>query len=529
MIKVLLVDDEQYIRQGLRMLVDWEKYGCQIIAEAENGMEAIRILETVDIDLVFVDIKMPGMTGIELISYVKQNLFHAIHFVILTGYADFQYAKKALQMNVLDYILKPVQEEELVEVLTKINQDYHREQKEQQEKYDFHISQILLGKFSTENVMQVKKRLHENTEWKYVSFEFDKNQKEFTALNRSEKVEQQKALMRYLQDLMGKNVFYVVPMIEAEEEIFGAGLLLGKRLYEENGMEEKEYLKYLQKRADQHFSYRIQVYVGQAVTSLEQLSQSFLSIQVARCLHGLAEEEHRVMNYADFKQRKSSLAIQETDVDLLLKAVESNQIEKIAESAEHIFTQIRSSDMNMEMVNASIYHILYRLMEMVKEFDDESNQQEILAYIGQESFNKLVLSGSTEEITGFFSDYAGYLAQVRNKESRNILDKVDDYVRENYMEKLSLKTLGEMFYVNNVYLGQLYKKKYGIVFREYLNKLRMEKAQELLVNTDMRIYAISQEVGFGKAEYFINKFVQLNHMTPNQYRIHSRKQEHKKE
>ena len=69
MIKVLLVDDEQFIRQGLRYLVDWEKYGCQIMAEAENGMEAIRILEETDIDLVFVDIRMPGMTGMELISY----------------------------------------------------------------------------------------------------------------------------------------------------------------------------------------------------------------------------------------------------------------------------------------------------------------------------------------------------------------------------------------------------------------------------------------------------------------------------
>ncbi len=95
---------------------------------------------------------------------------------------------------------------------------------------------------------------------------------------------------------------------------------------------------------------------------------------------------------------------------------------------------------------------------------------------------------------------------------------------EHYMEKMSLKSLGEMFYVNNVYLGQLYKKKYGIAFRDYLNNLRIEKAQELLLHTNLRIYAIAQQVGFGKAEYFINKFVQANQMTPNQYRIRNRKQ-----
>lgn len=72
-------------------------------------------------------------------------------------------------------------------------------------------------------------------------------------------------------------------------------------------------------------------------------------------------------------------------------------------------------------------------------------------------------------------------------------------------------------------LGQLYKKKYGIVFRDYLNNLRLEKAKELLCGTNLRIYAIAEKTGFGKAEYFINKFVQANHMTPNQYRIRSQK------
>ncbi len=526
MIKVLLVDDEQFIRQGLRYLLDWEKYGYQVIAEAENGMDAIRILEEIEIDLAFVDIRMPGMDGMELISYVQENLKHKVRFVILTGYAEFSYARKAVQMNVLDYILKPVQEEELLNLLKKINQDYQKEQKEKRENYDFHISQILLGKFSLENLRQVQRYLHGEGSKKYVSFEFDKNQREFSLLTRTEKMEQQKGLVQYLRDLLEEFSYHVIPLVEAEEEIFGAGLLLSKELYDFSASGEEQFLENLQNRVTQHFDCPVQIYVGQTVEGLEQLSQSFLSIRVARCFHGLAQEKTQVRDYEYFRHRKSSMKIQEDDVEALLEAVKSNKVLEIASCAECIFSQIRSSDMNMEMVNASIYHILYRLMEMVQEFDDETNQQEILEYIGRESFNKLVLSGSTEEITGFFSDYAGYLAQVRIQESRNILDRVDDYVQEHYMEKMSLKSLGEQFYVNNVYLGQLYKKKYGIVFRDYLNNLRMEKAQELLEGTNLRIYAIAEEVGFGKPEYFINKFVQNYHMTPNQYRIRSRKLEH---
>lgn len=525
MIKVLLVDDEQFIRQGMRHLVNWEKYGCQIVAEAENGMDAIRILEESDIDLAFVDIRMPGMTGMELISYARRNLYQQIRFVILTGYAEFQYARRALQMDVVDYMLKPVQEEELIAVLNKVNQDYCHQQQEQRENYDFHVACVLTGKYSEKNLRQIRRYISEEGLEMYVSFEFDKNHKEFAALGRSGRIEQQKGLVQYLKGLVGDFAYHVVPMIETEEESFGAGMILARALYEEEYDSEEEYLEHLQKRVAQHFSCPIQVYAGQKAESFEQMPQSFFSIRVARCLHGLAQEESQVRNYEDFRHRKSSLGINESDVDKLLEAVKNNRVSDIEAVAEQIFAQIRNSDMNMEMVNASIYHILYRLMEMVQEFDDETNQQEILEYIGKESFNKMVLAGSTEEITGFFSDYAGYLAQVRTQESRRILDRVDAYVRQNYMQKMSLKSLGELFYVNNVYLGQLYKKKYGIAFRDYLNNLRMEKARELLVNTNMRIYAIAEEVGFGKAEYFINKFVQMYNMTPNQYRIRNRRAE----
>ncbi len=521
MMKVLLVDDEQFIRQGLRALVDWEAYGCQVVAEAENGIEAIQILEEGGIDLAFVDIKMPGMTGIELISYVRENLSWQTRFVLLTGYAEFEYARKALQMKVADYMLKPVQEEELLSILKRVRQDYQEEQQEQQEKYELHISHILQGKFSKEDILQAKSWLNPQESWKYVSFEFDKNQESFARLGHGQKMEQQKALRHYLQGLLGDQFCHIVPQAGAEGEIFGTGLLLAKCLYEGLGIGEDVYLEQLQKRANQHFPYRVQVYVGQA-GSLSQLHRSVASIQVARCLHGLAREAGQVMDYERFRDRKPSFGMREKTVSQLLEAVKGNQREEIAQCARAVFAQIRDSDMNLEMVNASVYHILYRLMEMVQEFDDEANQQEILAYIGKESFNKLVLSGSTEEITGFFYDYAGYLAQVRSQESRNVLDKVDDYVQGHYKEKLSLKSLGEMFHVNNVYLGQLYKKRHGMVFRDYLNELRIEKAQELLVGTDKRIYAIAQEVGFGKVEYFINKFVQKNQMTPNQYRIQKR-------
>lgn len=522
MIKVLLVDDEQFIRQGLRQLIDWNTYGFEVVAEAENGIQAMEIIENTDIELVFVDIRMPGMTGIEMIESLQNKIFRPLHFVILTGYSDFEYVRTALRLQVVDYMLKPVQEEELIKILLRINSEYVKEQNAENEKYEYHVSKLLAGKYSEDDILAVREKLIESDTFRYISFEFDRYQKSFMSLSRQERIEQQKLLMKYLQERLGSFSYHVIPMVIAEEDIFGAGIIYTEKMCSAKDMTKEEYLSYLQKRVMQHFSYRVQVYSGEECRGLESISKSFYSIRVARCLHGLAGEDGQIIPEKSMNQRKISMAIKEKEIDKLLDAVKSNDLEEIKKASDVIFTQIRNSDMHMEMVNAGIYHILYRLMEMVKEFDDETNQQEILEYIGKESFNKIVLSGNTDEIAGFFSDYAGYLSQVRNQESKHILDKVDEYVQEHYMEKISLKSLGEMFYINNVYLGQIYKKKYGMVFREYLNELRMKKAEELLLQTDMRIYAIAETVGFGKVEYFINKFVQTYHMTPNQFRVHKK-------
>lgn len=310
--------------------------------------------------------------------------------------------------------------------------------------------------------------------------------------------------------------------METEEEISGAALLLIPEMYQKNNQTEAEFLDALQRRMSHHFSQTFQVYAGSQENSLEDIRKSFRSVRVSRCLYGLSEDKNKVF-YEDAAGRKTSFEISESDIDTLLSAVRENDREKIEAAAQKVFAGIRNSEMNLEMISASIYHILYRLMEMVKEFDDETNQQEIFEYIGNESFHHLVMMGRPEEITDFFADYAGYFAQVRSQENRNILDKIDAYVKEHYMEKISLRSLGEMFYINNVYLGQLYKKRYHIVFRDYLNQLRLEKAKELLEDTDTRIYRIAEETGFGKADYFINKFVQVYGITPNQYRMKFKK------
>lgn len=530
MIQVLLVDDEPYIRQGLRVLVDWELYGYEVVGEAKNGKEAMKFLEKQRVDLMFVDVQMPGMSGIELIATIRKRIPENMKFVILTGYADFTYAKQAVRLQVREYMLKPVQKEELTEILEKLKGEFTQNQKGIEQEfyrkrleYDACITRLLWGKYTEEEISYVKERLGTQEKWQYVSFEFDKRKQGDTQLD-SEQCRLLEGRCRdYLCKILDKDGLHVVPSVEPDQHIFGVGLLLTPRMAAERGMEPREWIVWLRKRLCQYFSLEVQAYVGEEVSGLERIGESYHSIRAVRCLRNFSIEKEAISEYGQQSKKKTFPRLAE--VDELIRLVKENRQEKLEEATAKIFERIRESAMSMELLSANIYHLLYRLLELARELDDETNQEEVLQYISQESFASIALSGDSSQLTRFVKDYASYLEQLRRLETGGIAEKVAEYAREHYKEKLSLKRLGEQFYINNVYLGQLFKKRHGVSFKEYVNELRMREAVRLLTETDKRIYAIAKEVGFANGDYFINRFVQMMGTTPIQYRKRMREEE----
>ena len=110
------------------------------------------------------------------------------------------------------------------------------------------------------------------------------------------------------------------------------------------------------------------------------------------------------------------------------------------------------------------------------------------------------------------------MAQLKGNQAKGVLGKVENDLRENFRENLTLKDLSRKYYVNAAYLGQIFKKQYGESFKDYLNHIRIEKAVELLLHTDMRIYEIADAVGYKDMDYFINKFIAIKGCTPAKFR-----------
>ena len=122
MLKVLLVEDESFERQYLETVIDWEQYGFYICGEADNGRDGLELIRKYSPNLVVTDIKMPEIDGLEMIKMTAEEIKAAPKFVIISGHDDFKYAKTAIKYNVVDYVLKPIDENEFTELLKKVKE-----------------------------------------------------------------------------------------------------------------------------------------------------------------------------------------------------------------------------------------------------------------------------------------------------------------------------------------------------------------------------------------------------------------------
>lgn len=130
MLRALIVDDEPYIRKGILNKIDWNGLGIEIPAEANDGIEALDYLRENEVDIILTDIKMPEIDGIKFIELVRNGFGERHKFVIISGYGEFEYARRAMKFGVTDYLLKPIKEEELEETVRKIAEEVQVEKKE---------------------------------------------------------------------------------------------------------------------------------------------------------------------------------------------------------------------------------------------------------------------------------------------------------------------------------------------------------------------------------------------------------------
>lgn len=522
MLRVLVVDDEPYIKQGLAMLIDWKAEGFTIIGEASNGSEAIQFLQKTKVDLIIADIKMPKMNGIELLEYIKMERLSDASYIILSGYYDFQYAKSAIKHDCCDYLLKPIQKDELLDVLHRVsqkNKEWNNRQKENREKeralFDRNLLALIWGKYDSGNIEYVTTHLKLSTVIKYITINLD-----FTGeleLRDSEKRMIQKNLYLQAKELLGEEEYHIIYDVGKQESSYDIGFLYCDYLAKEAELTEEEYLKQLSQQLGEGFQYKIMLSVGNKIDSIAKLSESYQTSLIAKTLQ-MFRNDKDITFYEESMKTSGTSLLERRKLDILIQAVEENNKEEISSMVDWIYDDINETNMDYSLINLNISYILYQLIYLATKQDDNLNQEEILQYISQNVFHKEAMRGSRKHFKLFAYEFSDYLQQLRKNVSKGILASIEREIEENYRENISLKSLSEKYYINSAYLGQVFKKQYGLPFKEYLNNYRIDRAAELLLRSDEKVYTVAELVGYHNLDYFINRFVSIKGCTPTRFR-----------
>lgn len=528
MLRILVVDDEPFIVQGLSVLIDWESEDCQIVGTVANGKEALDFLKQQEVDLILADIQMPVMSGLELLEIVKTQKLSNAWFVILSGYSDFQYAQQALRYECLDYLLKPIQKKELTEVIHKVQNLYQKSEAQKQEncrmEKAYLTGQILLllsGKYEQANLDYVQEHLKVSPNVRYIDIEIDELSTK-REISLEEKRVFQRELYEKCQQYLGEDGEHCLFDVSSNSKEYDVGFVYCDYMAREAGKEEEEYFDAFLKALNAESDIQVLMFVGSKVESIAELSESYRTAMILKSLL-VFHSDSRISYYEDMQMNSSGNILCKGSMDALVRAVEQNDQEDIEQCVDIIFDELERGGMRKDLLEININYLLFQLLHLAVTQNNQISQEDILKYLGMEAFDKRSIIGSSNHMKCFVKEYAEYLIQLRKEVPRGVLAEVEREIQEHYWENLTLKELSKKYYVNSAYLGQLFRKKYGVSFKDYLNNYRMDQAASMLLRTDKKIYEIAEAVGYHDVDYFINRFIAAKGCTPTKFRKQSGK------
>jgi two-component system response regulator YesN len=544
MINVLIVDDEPFIRQGLVLLIDWNALGFQICGQASNGIQALECIEKVQPDLIISDIKMPEMDGLQLAKVLYEKYDGEMKLVLLSGFYEFKYAKQAIRYKVNDYILKPIVKDELLQVLTTFKKIFREraEEKRQQEKQEQlvmaqHVQSLLLGTANRDNVASVQSQFGHANKFRCIMIETESGSEQQQAqwCLQVEAIVNHNARGHALKSFTGEKnrVLHIITDVLLRREASSLQQYVAQLYAElnriEGSMESTEPMEPTESRASrasrasEKSRAGFAMYVGKEVSRLEELHESYYSCDKIKSLRFFSAYGpiyyFEQMDTTVFSHQPSGKEKQLFDE--LIKAIEEYRTEDIRSHAQAIFQFFLEERIEPSIVGIHLHYLAYSLLGLVNTdegFNLNPDVEWMQSTFLQENYAMLSLEENIENLFQFSYKCAQKLKEQQKWNAMGVLAQVEAYITEHYMESISLKLLGEQFYMNSAYLGQIFKKHYAKSFSDYLNEIRIEEASRLLRRTDYRVYEIATMVGYRDSDYFINRFEKIRGETPAQYR-----------
>ena len=487
MYKVYLLDDEPFILEGLKYIVDWQDYGFEIVGSANNGDDGLKEILTMDIDLVITDIMMPKMTGLELIeNLIKLN--YQTNFIVLSAFQEFQYAKKAISMGAQNYILKPIDTEELERSL--INIKNKLKDKENRNKDKEVVNNSLLLKIITdkdyENIDYLKEKLKYNGEYRVGIIELKNKNKD---IHKVLKVIPGMKKYLYCIENKSKAVFII-------DDKFN-----------------NEYIEELTNIKNQIIDLIndiVYISLGQIIKDLKDINTSYESAKDISEYKIIYPDISWIKAYKEKNNRNIDIDIDFEDLKSLLINKDFTNASLYIESK---FSKLKQDNLNPKKIKAKALEVFLNVYNHI----DESKLMKNLSIYLENAINTNTIDEIQLELINMIKFMQTKLENTQESISPIII-KLLDHIEQNYQKDLNLKEISDILNINSIYLGQLFQKEIGILFSDYINNFRINKAKDLLSNTSLKASEIGELVGYSNKNYFYRKFKSIVGITPSEWR-----------
>ena len=533
MYRILLVDDEILVRDAIRENIDWKAMDCELVGDCDNGKAAAEFVQNHPVDIVLTDILMPYMDGMELSRFLHDN-YPDIVIVIFSGFGEFEYAKKAIQYGVSEYMLKPVTAMELRNVIGKMKEkvDQQRKEKEKLERLtqtseNYQKNAIVIRSRALQGFVDNIKTRQESLEelaalgidleaacYRVAVFDLDlySDGSQLTAEKRQESALMSFVLFNISDEIISKEKAGVA--YQAGNNKVGA-LFMGNRTRE---FEQKimEICRTIQDKLKELMSLDISIGVGSWARTQQELRASHelaeKAIEYRYLLGGSLlidmEEKHPVQEISiDEPLSVLKEALKTGQEDLVFQTLVSiedlirNALMQKSRACMYLQQVIRTMDNACEDVSADMEQIREGRDELIREITDQKFFGEACEVVARHT--KRVIS---------------ILSAMNTSSSERQARLAIDYIQKNYMvPDLSLNSICSYLNISTSYFSTIFKEETGETFTEVLIRTRMEKAKELLENTTMKNYEIAEKVGFSDPHYFGISFKKMTGYTPTEY------------
>ena len=514
----LIVDDDRFVIASLKTGINWSELGFHQVYTAFNIQEAKHIIESEHVDFLMSDIDMPNGSGLDLLSWIRE-CHNELPVIILTNYADFNYAQKALELKSFHYFLKPIEYDNLSAIIREATGQLAKRQMQEKKNCEDFWRSYLQGRVNLDKLPQVLSQFQVPylTESQFLPIVFDVLQYHLTDQNTLVcHFPNRDALVNYMKttfhavfmDVLSNQDIFIeydavfsryIAIIQVNDSTIGPVL----RIRCESFME----LVRTQTDSD------ICCFIG-LPTALSSFHVNFAAL--CSMMANQISENRKIVELTTFRQPANDFP--DLPAELLRHHLDNRQFTAFQNccfdylqrlSVNHCLHEksITSFQLNVDQILYTFLNSKGILADIL--YNNETHR--ILASIAKKSHEsmKLYIAYITSSIDSYFQKMAS---------EKSIARSIKEYVDQHYTEEISRSDLSELFFVDAAYAVKLFKKEFGVSFKNYVIGKRIEVAKNLLTTTDLPINTISDSVGYSNYSYFTRIFKKITGSTPMDFR-----------